>query len=191
MALIAVAATFLAATTLWARSSKTGNHTQSAQVPIVYASRIADGTELQPGTYKVELTPDASSPELMFYQEGKLVAKAPVTLVNEGKKIDQAEIPYNTAADQHVITEIDVHGWRPEMTFPTSKETAMGSQPGQDTNVIRVAWIRCTQIQLKPAAGQGSRGLTAAFTCRCTSSRLRTFFFAVPYATMAPEANLV
>jgi hypothetical protein len=128
IALIAVAATFLALRPRCGRG-----HPRPAITPsqprskIIYASRIANGTELQPGTYKVELTPNASSPELIFYQEGKLVAKAPVTLVNEGKKIDQTEIQYNTAADQHVITEIDVHGWRQEIKFRTSKETGMGS----------------------------------------------------------------
>ncbi len=127
LAFIAVTATFLTVTTVWARSSRTTNHTESGQVSILYTSRIENGSELKPGNYKVELSPNASSPEVMFYQDGKLVAKAPVTLVNQSKKIDQTEIQYNTAANQHVITEIDVHGWRQEMKFPSSKSTGMGS----------------------------------------------------------------
>ncbi len=127
VALIAASVIFLTAATVWARSSKTGDRTESGQVVVIYRSRVANGPELKPGTYKVKLTPNASSPEVMFYQNGKLVAKAPVTLVNQSKKIDQTEIQYNTAANQHVITQIDVHGWRQKMNFPASKETGMGS----------------------------------------------------------------
>ena len=126
-ALITGCAVFLTAATVWARSSKTGDHTESGQVNIIYTSRIVNGPELKPGNYKVELSPSESSPEVMFYQGGKLVAKAPVTLVNQSKKIDQTEIQYNTAANQHVITEIDVHGWRQTLKFPTSKSAGMGS----------------------------------------------------------------
>src|SRR5215469_13317329 len=124
IALIAMAATFLATTTLWARSSKANNHNESGQVTLIYASQIANGTELQPGSYKVELSPNASSPQLMFYQQGKLVAQAPVKLVAETKKIGQTEILYNTAANQHVITEIDLRAWSQAVKFPSSNAAA-------------------------------------------------------------------
>ena len=123
-ALIAVTATFLTAATAWAGTS---NHHESGNVDLIYASRIVNGPMLKAGTYRVELVSKASSPEVMFYQDGKLMGKAQPKLVNEAKKIDQTEIQYNTAGNKHVITEIDVHGWRQELKFPSSQSTAMGS----------------------------------------------------------------
>lgn len=125
-ALIAAVATLLPASAALARFPGTSGHTESGQINLIYTSRIANGPELKAGTYKVELAQNASASEVMFYQDGKLMAKAPAKLVSENKKIGQTEIQYNTAGDQHYITEIDLHGWRQELKFP-SHSSAMGS----------------------------------------------------------------
>lgn len=119
--LIAVTAIFLTAATSWARSAKT---TESGSVNLIYSSRIANGPLLKAGVYKVELASSASTPELMFYQNGKLKGQAPAKLISESKKINQTEIQYNTAGTQHVITEIDVRGWRQGLKFPSSQHAA-------------------------------------------------------------------
>jgi hypothetical protein len=127
VALIAVTACLLGASTAWARFPGTSGHTESGHINLIYTSRIVNGPELKAGTYKVELPRNASSPEVMFYQNGKLMGKAPAKLISEGKKIDQTEIQYNTAGNQHVITQIDVRGWRQELKFPSAQNTTMGS----------------------------------------------------------------
>jgi hypothetical protein len=125
--LIVVTVICLTAATAWARSSRTSSQTESGNVNLIHTSRIGNGPELKAGTYKVELAKNASSPEVMFYQNGKLTGKARPHLVSEAKKIDQTEIQYNTAGNQHVVTEIDVRGWRQELKFSSLQSAAMGS----------------------------------------------------------------
>lgn len=124
--LIAVTAFLMAAAPALARRAATSSRTESGQVNLIYTSRIANGPELKAGTYKVELARNAGAPEVMFYQDGKLMGKAPAKLVTESKKIGQTEIQYNTADNQHFITAIDLHGWRQGLKFP-SHSGAMGS----------------------------------------------------------------
>src|SRR5690242_18701678 len=80
-------------------------------VDVVYQSKLGNGPELQPGQYKVEVNEASTTPEVMFYQDGKLVAKAPVKLVDMGKKADATEIDYNQASHQQVITSMRLDGW--------------------------------------------------------------------------------
>ena len=90
------------------RSSK-----KSADVEISQTARIPGGPTLQSGEYKVVLNSNSPTPEIGFYQKGKLVAQAPAKLVDQGKKFDQTAITYDTkSADTQVITEMDLSGWR-------------------------------------------------------------------------------
>lgn len=99
------------------------SHPRSGRIDVLYPSRLANGPNLQPGTYKVELASNATSPEVMFYQDGKLVAQAPAKLVDDGRKNDETKVYYNTAGQQHVITEIDLQGWEQKVMFNTSAKS--------------------------------------------------------------------
>jgi hypothetical protein len=95
------------------RSSK-----KSAQVEIYQTARIPGGPTLQSGEYKVVLTNNSTTPEIGFYQNGKLVAQAPAKLVDQGKKFDETAITYDTkSAGTPVIRQIDVGGWRDKILF--------------------------------------------------------------------------
>jgi hypothetical protein len=104
----------------YGRSSK-----KSAHIEIIETARIPGGPTLQSGQYKVVLNNTSTAPEIGFYQDGKLVAQVPAKLVDEGKKIDQTEITYVTqGANTHVITEMDLSGWRDKVLFGQSKGDA-------------------------------------------------------------------
>ena len=95
------------------RSSK-----KSAGVDIDQAARIPGGPTLQSGKYKVVLNNNSTTPEIGFYQHGKLVAQVPAKLVDQGKKFDQTAIAYDTpSADTYVIREMDLSGWREKVLF--------------------------------------------------------------------------
>jgi hypothetical protein len=95
------------------RSSK-----KSAKVEIDQTARIADGPTLQPGEYKVVLNNNSTTPEIGFYQNGKLVAQAPAKLVDQGKKINETAVTYDDqGSDSQVITKMDLSGWREEVLF--------------------------------------------------------------------------
>ena len=95
------------------RSSK-----KSADVEIDQTARIPGGPTLQSGEYKVVLNNNSPTPEIGFYQNGKLVAQVPAKLVDQGKKFDETAITYDTkGADTQVITQMDLSGWRKEVLF--------------------------------------------------------------------------
>jgi hypothetical protein len=98
---------------------------KSADVDIFQAARIPGGPTLQSGEYRVVLNNTSTTPEIGFYQNGKLVAQVRAKLVDEGKKIDRTEIYYNTTrANSQVITEMDLSGWRDKVIFGQNKGAA-------------------------------------------------------------------
>jgi len=91
---------------------------KSANVNLFEPGRIPGGPTLQPGKYKVVLNSNSPTPEIGFYQNGKLVAQVPAKLVDQSKKIDQTEITYVTrSGNTQVITEMDLGGWRDKVFF--------------------------------------------------------------------------
>ena len=90
----------------------------SANVTIIQTARLPGGPTLQSGKYKVTLNNSSPTPEIGFYQNGKLVAQVPAKLVDQGKKFDQTAISYDTQrADTYVIREMDLSGWREKILF--------------------------------------------------------------------------
>ena len=64
------------------------------------------------------LNNNSTTPEIGFYQNGKLVAQVPAKLVDQGKKFDETAIHYDTqGANTHVITEMDLSGWKEKVLF--------------------------------------------------------------------------
>ena len=95
------------------RSSK-----KTTDVDIYQTAQIPGGPTLQPGEYKVVLNNNSPTPQVGFYQKGKLVAQVPAKLVDQGKEFDETAITYATqGAETHVITQMDLSGWRKKVVF--------------------------------------------------------------------------
>ena len=91
---------------------------QSARVAIDQTARIPGGPTLQSGKYEVVLNNNSPTPEIGFYQNGKLVAQVPAKLVDQGKKINETKIYYDArGANTQVITQMDLSGWREKVLF--------------------------------------------------------------------------
>jgi hypothetical protein len=102
---------------------------QSARVAIDQTARIPGGPTLQSGKYQVVLNNDSATPEIGFYQNGKLVAQVPAKLVDQGKKFDETKIYYDTrGADTQVITQMDLSGWREKVLFGKNNGGARGTK---------------------------------------------------------------
>jgi hypothetical protein len=125
--LVAGTALFLTAATAFPLFAKTSNHLKSGQIDVIYPVEVANGHTLRPGNYKVELDNKTSSPKILFYQEGKLVAQAPAKLVDESKKNDQTEVFYKAAGNGHVIAQIDLQGWKQNVVLTPSGTMGTGS----------------------------------------------------------------
>jgi hypothetical protein len=100
-----------------------------ADLDLTEITRIPGGPTLKPGTYRVVLLTDSSTPELGFYHDGKLVGQAPVNLINQDKKISQTEVLADTQNDHtQVVTEMDLSGWTERVTFGAAHP---GISPGK------------------------------------------------------------
>jgi hypothetical protein len=113
----------LLALTLGTALARPSAAVKSSTVDVLYQARLGNGPELQPGQYKVKVSENSSAPELMFYQDNKLVAETPVKLVDMGKKADATEIDYNQKNNQQIITSIRLDGWNQEVVLPGPAST--------------------------------------------------------------------
>ena len=105
-----------AALARWPHHANPGG--RSAGVDIDSTSMVAGGPTLEKGHYKVVLNTGPSSTELDFYRDGSLVAKSPVTVVPQSKKIGVTEVQYdNPKQGTPIITEIDFRGWKETLKF--------------------------------------------------------------------------
>jgi hypothetical protein len=120
---LALTALFVVTGTALARSS----HDRTAQVNIMFQTEVANGKVLQPGIYKVKVSNNANSPEVMFYQNNKLVAQTPARMVATSQKSGDTEVHYDTAGPEHVITQIDLRGWNEELMFNSKIGSPAGS----------------------------------------------------------------
>jgi len=97
------------------------NH-KSANVNFLYAAKLGNGPEIQPGNYKMTLMDDSSSPKVGFYKDGKLVAETSAKLVSEPKKSQETEIYYNDQVKTNpVVTELEISGWTQKVVFSNTK----------------------------------------------------------------------
>ncbi len=125
--LAAAALLLLVASLASAKFPSLGKSTvKSVDLEITRATRVGSGPELQPGSYKVSLVNSPGSPEVAFYRNGKLIAQAPVKLVDEVKKNQQTEIESNT--ETHELVQMRLKGWNQTFVFV---DTGTSSNSGQ------------------------------------------------------------
>ncbi len=79
---------------------------KTTNVDIVYNSKLSNGVTLQPGNYKLEIPLNTKTPDLKFYQDGKLVASVPASVKSEARKAPSTEIDYQDQSGSHYITEV-------------------------------------------------------------------------------------
>jgi hypothetical protein len=91
----------------------------SADVEIYTTTPIFGGPTLQAGKYMAVLDNNPTAPEIGFYQNGKLVAKVPAKLVDQGREFDETAFSYDDAAGggSLAMTEMDVAGWSERVLF--------------------------------------------------------------------------
>ena len=118
----------LAASIASAKFPGLGHSSQkSATIDIVQTAQVPNGPTLQPGTYKVSLLGDSATPQVEFYQDGKLVGQAAAQLVEQGQKSPDTEVHTHTSGSTSVVTEIDVNGWTKKIEFGQQLSASNGS----------------------------------------------------------------
>ncbi len=87
------------------------------EVSIARRAFIGVDTELQPGTYRVEVERKQDSAEVLFFRGGDLVAAARATLTEEAVKCNGTEVHYDEVNGGRVITKIRLQGSKEGLVF--------------------------------------------------------------------------
>lgn len=98
-------------------SARSHSAQKSATVEVTQVTQVPNGPTLQPGSYKVTVPEDSATPQVGFYQNGKLVGQAPAQVVDQNEKRPVTGVYLNTAGDSAVVTEIDIAGWTKKVEF--------------------------------------------------------------------------
>jgi hypothetical protein len=87
------------------------------EVKIKDVSKVGNGSQFQPGTYRVEVVKNQNSSEALFYKGGDLRLRVPVTLATAAKKAPYTEVHAATLSDGMEITEIRLEGSKESLLF--------------------------------------------------------------------------
>ncbi len=112
------AAVMLAAT--WSYAGWWGSHKsadRSTRVTLASSEKLAGGPMLPAGTYRMEVPENVTNPHVMFYKDGKLVAKALAKVVTKTQKNPYTEVDSSKEGSEDVITEIRPSGWTEVVMF--------------------------------------------------------------------------
>jgi hypothetical protein len=100
---------------------------KSTTVNLAYNSKLANGSTLEAGNYKLEIPLHSKSLELKFYQNGKLVASVPAQIKKETLKPTATQIDYTRKGNDEYITEIHLDGMRKAYVISSSKTMKSGA----------------------------------------------------------------
>ena len=102
---------------------------KSADIEITETTKVPGGPSLEPGTYKVVLLNESDTPEVGFYQDGKLIGQASVKLDDQGKKFQHTEFEANILdGNREIITALSPGGWTEKIIFSVSDASSTSGQ---------------------------------------------------------------
>jgi hypothetical protein len=90
---------------------------KSVGVTLTAVTVMPDGTQLQPGTYRMELLSDSSSAQVAFYKNDKLVCKCPVKLESAMEKVPANRMLFEVGNGTHVLRTLEIPGWSQMLVF--------------------------------------------------------------------------
>jgi hypothetical protein len=101
--------------------------TRSTNFDIASAAKVGSSAVLKAGAYKMEVPDNSKSPEVAFYQNGDLVARAQAQVVSESRKNSETSVEMVKQGNTERITQIRPSGWMEELDFSASaKSTQSG-----------------------------------------------------------------
>ncbi|MBI4165834.1 MAG: hypothetical protein HY508_08885 [Acidobacteria bacterium] len=96
---------------------------KAREIQLAYPAKLANGPEIQPGSYKVDVLNNQPTPEVVFYRGKEVVARTPAKLVELPRKSDQTQIHSKMEGDSRLITEIRLEGWKEKLLFDEPTQT--------------------------------------------------------------------
>jgi hypothetical protein len=106
---------------------------RTSHVNLMYLGKVGQLT-LAPGKYTVKVNPTSATPDMAFYQNGKLVGTTPVTVVSRDHKNSQTEVYYNAPEGKvRPITQIDLGGWKDTLKFNRAQASGLPGATGESS----------------------------------------------------------
>ncbi len=100
---------------------------KTTNVDIIYQAKLANGKTLKMGSYKLEIPLNSKSPDLKFYQHGKLVASVPAQVKSEAQKPPATEIDYTRKGAAEYLTSIRPGGLKKSFVIAGSSTMKSGA----------------------------------------------------------------
>ncbi len=100
---------------------------KSTNVDIVYNTTLPKGVVLQSGSYRMEIPLNTQTPDVKFFQNGKLVATVPAKVKPEGQKSSATEIDYDKRGSAHFMTRAQIQGLNEALVFSNAGRMKSGS----------------------------------------------------------------
>ena len=88
---------------------------------------LAENQHTKQGSYRLEIPLNTKTPNLKFFQNGKLVATAPARVKSETHKADSTEIHYRHEGKTQYITEVVPGGMKEALVLTKSGNMKSGS----------------------------------------------------------------
>ncbi len=101
------------ARSLWSHDS----NLKSCNIDIATPMQLPNRKMLPAGNYKVQFPLNETSPEVVFYLNGKVVARDAAKVVSEPKKNDRTEVSSTKHGDAEVINSISPIGVDKQLVF--------------------------------------------------------------------------
>ena len=96
---------------------------RSTNIVLVNTLKLNNGAKLAPGHYKMEVPKDTKTPDVAFYQHGKVVVTLPAKVVSEAKKNSNTYVDSIRSGKYQLLTKIRPTGWREALVFKTNQTT--------------------------------------------------------------------
>ncbi|HXJ94976.1 MAG TPA: hypothetical protein VMT20_19215 [Terriglobia bacterium] len=102
-------------------ASAKSNANKTVNVTLAFATTMPDGTQLQPGDYRMAVLNDAAAPKVEFYRNGKLMCRCPVKIENAPTKAQTTQLMLDvTESGDHVLNSVAIGGSTQLVVFSTS-----------------------------------------------------------------------
>lgn len=96
------------------------SNTKTCHVTLDSAAKLNNQTVLKAGQYTLKIPENTQSPEVEFYADGRLVAKAQAQVKSEPQKNEYTAIELNSNESTNVITAVDPRGLAEKLVFVNS-----------------------------------------------------------------------
>jgi hypothetical protein len=87
-------------------------------------TKFRNGTTLAPGTYRMEVPENSSTPDVTFYKEGRAIATVKAKVVSQLTKNQATEVESVTRGNAQLVNSIRPAGWHETLLFGQARQHA-------------------------------------------------------------------